>query len=202
LLRYCPDGSVDAVVVTHRHPDHCVDVSGLARVRHYSAPSAAAIPLYCAPGVLDVLRALEPRPDPASVFSIRELADGEIGPFRLSVSLTPHHVPNLAVRLSAPGVTLAYTGDSGPASGSLVEIARDADLFIADATLQDRPESSTEAFVMTAQEAGAWAARAGARRLMLTHFWPGNDRRVSVDQARSVYDGEVLAATEDLLVAM
>lgn len=201
LLRYCPDGLVDAIVVTHRHPDHCVDVSGLARVLYYGG--AAAVPLYCAPGVLEVLRALEPRPDPASVFAVRDLADGSIGPFELAVVPTPHHVPNLAVRLSAPGLTVAYTGDSGPLSGAagpLVEIARDTDLFIADATLQERPAASSEALVMTAQEAGVWAARAGVRRLLLTHFWPGSDRGVSVDQARSVYDGEVLAATEDLLL--
>jgi ribonuclease BN (tRNA processing enzyme) len=68
LLKHCPDGAVDALIVTHQHPDHCVDVSALARVRYYQAPDASPIPLYCPPGVVDVLRALEPRPDPATVF--------------------------------------------------------------------------------------------------------------------------------------
>jgi ribonuclease BN (tRNA processing enzyme) len=206
LLTYLPDGGVDAVLVTHRHPDHCVDVSGLARVRQDLAPDADPLPLYCEPGVVDVLRALEPRPDPATVFDVHDLAPGRIGPFRLDIAPTPHHIPNHAVRLEAPGLTVVYTGDSGPLTRAddperLVALARDADLFVADATLQDAPPVR-EGLVMTAAEAGTWAARSGVRRLLLTHFWPFSDRSVSVERARSVFDGEILAAEEDLLVEM
>ena len=208
LLTRVPDGGVDAIVVTHRHPDHCVDISGLARVRQDLAPDADPIPLYCEPGVVDVLRALEPRPDPAEVFdlhNLRQLSDGSIGPFRLSTAQTPHHVPNLAVRLSTPEATVVYTGDSGPLSRSddpagLVELARDADLFIADSTLTEAPPGPREGLVMTAAEAAEWAGRAGVRRLMLTHFWPFTDRAVPLERARAVFGGEILTAEEDLLV--
>jgi ribonuclease BN (tRNA processing enzyme) len=207
LLRYLPDGSVDAVIVTHRHPDHCVDVSGLARVRQDLARDAAPLPLYCEPGVVDVLRALEPRPDPATVFDVHDLVPGEVGPFRLDTARTPHHVPNFGVRLTAPGLSVAYTGDSGPLTraddaGALVGLARDVDLFVADATLQGPRPAASQSLVMTATEAGGWAARSGARRLLLTHFWPGSDRSVSVAEARVAYDGEVIAADEDLLVPL
>ncbi|WP_218670859.1 hypothetical protein [Microbispora sp. GKU 823] len=53
---------------------------------------------------------------------------------------------------------------------------------------------------MTSAEAGEWARRAGARRLMLTHFWPGNDRAASVAAARPAFGGDVLAAEEGLTV--
>ena len=145
LLTHCPEGEVDAVIVTHQHPDHCVDVSALARVRYYLAPDAAPIPLYCPPGVLEVLRALEPRPDPATVFDVRDLASTrEIGPFRLETALLPHYVTNLGVRLSAPDLTVAYTGDSGPGP-ELGKLAAGADLFISDATLQGASPSSHNA---------------------------------------------------------
>ncbi|WP_237706828.1 MBL fold metallo-hydrolase [Kribbella flavida] len=200
LLKHCPDGEVDAVVVTHQHPDHCVDVSALARVRYYQARDAAPIPLYCPPGVLDVLRALEPRPDPATVFAVRDLADaGEIGPFRLETALLPHYITNLGVRLSAPGVTVAYTGDSGP-SDLLAGLAAGSDLFVADATLQGEPPATEPRYVMTAAEAAAGAT--GAKRLLLTHFWPGSDRALSVSEARKVFAGEVIAAEEGLVVAL
>jgi len=55
---------------------------------------------------------------------------------------------------------------------------------------------------MTATEAGVWATRARARRLLLTHFWPGSDRSVSVAEAAAVYDGQVLAAEEDLVIQL
>lgn len=196
LLEHCADGEVDAVVVTHEHPDHCVDVSALARVRHYQAPEAEPIPLYCPPGVLDVLRALEPSPDPASVFDVRDLIDGEIGPFRLTTVLLPHYKTNLGVRLSAPGLTVSYTGDTGPSS-DLPLLAEGADLFVCDATHQEPPIEGPR-FLMTAREAGS--AAAGARRLLLTHFWPGSDRALSVAQARENFAGEVIAAEEGLVL--
>jgi ribonuclease BN (tRNA processing enzyme) len=200
LLKHCPEGAVDAVVVTHQHPDHCVDVSALARVRYYLAREAPPIPLLCPPGVVDVLRAVEPRPDPTTVFEVRDLAAAEeIGPFRLETALLPHYVTNLGVRLSAPGVTIAYTGDSGP-SPDLQALAKDADLYISDATLQGASPATTPRYVMTATEAAVGAA--GAKRLLLTHFWPGSDRALSVSEAQRVFAGEVIAAQEGLVLKL
>jgi ribonuclease BN (tRNA processing enzyme) len=200
LLRHVPSGDVDAVVVTHQHPDHCVDVSALARVRYYEAPDAAPVPLYSPPGVVDVLRALEPNPDPATVFDVRDLATTkEIGPFALETVLLPHYVTNLGVRLTAPGVSLAYTGDSGP-SPELAKLAQGTDVFISDATLHGPSPQTTPRYVMTATEAGRGAQ--GATRLLLTHFWPGSDRSVSVAEARQVFGGEVIAAEEGLTIPL
>jgi ribonuclease BN (tRNA processing enzyme) len=197
LLEHCPRGEVDAVVVTHQHPDHCVDVSGLARVRYYEAPDAPPVPLHCTPGTLDVLRALEPNPDPADVFAVHDLASTtRIGPFAVVTVELPHYKTNLGVRLSAPGLTVAYTGDSGP-SPELRRLAEGADVFISDATYQGAPVSD---YLMTAAES-ARAAR-GARRLVLTHFWPGSDRAVSVREAVAEFDGEVIAADEGLVLSL
>jgi len=196
LLAHRPHAEVDAVVVTHQHPDHCVDVSALARVRYYEAPQAPRIALHSPPGVVDVLRALEPNPDPTVVFDLHDLADTtRLGPFTVETVQLPHYVTNYGVRLTAPGVSLAYTGDSGP-SAEHAKLAEGTDLFIADATLQGPSPSTTPRYVMTATEA-ARAAR-GARRLLLTHFWPGSDRAISVAEAQAEFDGEVIAATEGL----
>jgi ribonuclease BN (tRNA processing enzyme) len=200
LLRHHPTGDVDAIVVTHQHPDHCVDVSALARVRYYEARDAAPIPLYCPPGVVDVLRALEPNPDPASVFAVHDLATTtHIGPFAVETVLLPHYVTNLGVRLTAAGLTVAYTGDSGP-SPALEKLAQGTDLLIADATLQGPSPQTTPRYVMTATEAARGAV--GAKRLLLTHFWPGSDRDVSVMEARQEFDGEVIAAEEGLRIPL
>ncbi len=197
LLARCPDGAVDAVVVTHGHPDHCVDLQALFRVRYFGARGTARIPLYCPPEVVERISALEPSEDPRQVFDVRPLPGTyRVGPFRLDGRLLPHHVPNVGVRLTAPGVALAYTGDSGPAD-ALAELGDGADLYVMEATHQGEPVSP---YLMTARVAGQWAARAGARRLMLTHFWPGSDRAVSLSQARETFGGEVVIAEEDLVV--
>ncbi|TCO51220.1 ribonuclease BN (tRNA processing enzyme) [Kribbella antiqua] len=198
LLRHCPQGEVDAVVVTHQHPDHCVDVSALARVRYYG--EAKPIPLHSPPGVVDILRALEPNPGPASIFAIHDLAaTKDIGPFTVETVQLPHYVTNLGVRLTAPGVSVAYTGDSGPAP-ELQQLAQGTDLFIADATLQGPSPQSSPRYVMTATEAARGAR--GANRLLLTHFWPGSDRAVSVAEARQEFSGEVIAAEEGLTITL
>jgi len=207
LFAHCPDRLPDAVVVTHEHPDHCADVSALGRAWHYTvqanAPGAPPrLPLHCTPGTVRRLEAMEPRPHPAELFDVHDVAaPADVGPFRLTTHPLPHHVPNFGVRLSAPGLTVAYTGDTGP-SPVLADLARDADLVICDATLRTPPPEGEPRYLMTAAEAGHWAARAGARRLMLTHFWPGTDRASAAAEARTEFGGEVLIAEEDLTVAL
>lgn len=191
LMDLWPD-RVDAVVITHEHPDHCADLHGLFRAHHYGR--RGRLPLYCPPGVLDRLQGLEPEVSLREVFDVFELPGSyEVGPFQLTGLDLPHFVPNSGVRLVADGV-LAYTGDTGP-SPALAELGRDADLFIVEAT--DRP-GDTSGLLMTSAAAGQWAALAGARRLLLTHFWPGNDRAAAVEAAGAAFDGEVLAASEGL----
>jgi len=209
LFAHCHDRLPDAVVVTHEHPDHCADLSALGRAWHYTVQDATPpgkdrprLPLHCTPGTLRRLEAMEPRPHPASLFAVHDLGLAtEAGPFRLTPFLLPHHQPNFGVRLEAPGLTVAYTGDTGP-SPILTELARDADLFICEATLQTPPPAGEPRFLMTAGEAGHWAAKAGARRLLLTHFWPGSDREVSAAQAAAEFDGEILVADEGLTIAL
>ncbi len=200
LLRYCPNGTVDAVVITHRHSDHCVDLNGLLRVRHHGERTLPRIPLLCPPDVAAVVDGLEPRPRLAELFDVAELPGSHrVGPFRLEGVELPHHVPNAGVRLTTPSRTLAYTGDTGP-DPLLAELGADADLYIMEATLQAVPEPGEPRHLLTAGEAGEWARAAGARRLLLTHFWPGSDRGVSLRQAAAAFDGELLAADEDLVI--
>jgi len=200
LLEHCPGGTVDAVVVTHAHSDHCVDLNGLLRVRHYGDRTLDRIPLLCPPSVAELVDRLEPEPRLADLFDIAELpGTHQVGPFQVTGVGLPHHVPNAGIRLTAPGLTLAYTGDTAPDT-ALTELGADADLYVMEATLQEVPQA--ERNLLTAGEAGAFARAAGARRLLLTHFWPGRDRALSVAQAEETFGREVLAAEEGMVVAL
>lgn len=200
LLSHVPDGGVDAVVVTHEHPDHCVDLHALFRVRHYSYPDAPRLPLYCPRGVLDRLAGLEPDVDLRSAFDHHPLpGEYDLGPLRLTALPLPHFVPTVGVRLADGGSAVAYATDTGPHE-ALAELGRHADVYVLDAT--DRPGETgrSERNLLTAAEAGLWAQRAGARRLLLTHLWPGTDPVASRDRARQSFTGPVEVAAQGLVV--
>jgi len=143
-----------------------------------------------------------------SVFAARPLPAEpyRVGAVSLQAWSLPHHVTNVGVRLSAPGLTVAYTGDTGP-DLALAELGRDADLYIVEATDRHQqpgvaPAPAGPALDLTAREAGEAAAAAGARRLLLTHFWPGNDRELSRADARQTYGGDVQLAEEGLVITL
>lgn len=199
LLEHCPAGALDAVVVTHEHPDHCADLSALCRALLFGeSRDRPRVPLYCPPGVLGRVQAMEPTEDLRDVFDPHPLPAGrhlgQVGPFRLETRPLPHHVPHAGVRLTAAGRVLAYSGDAGPAP-ALGELAAGAGLLIAGATLRGAAE---EPYLLSAAQAGRWATRAGAERLLLTHFWPGAERRRSVAEAAQEFAGAVLAADEGM----
>ena len=107
------------------------------------------------------------------------------------------------MRLTAPGLTIAYTGDTGP-DPALVDLARDADLFIADATSPTPPAAvpGRPRLLLSAAEAGEIAAAACARRLLLSHFWPDTDRERAVSEASRFFAGEIYQANEGAVIEL
>lgn len=202
---------LDAIVVTHRHPDHMIDLHGLFRARWFGRRGAPAIPLYAPGGILDQVVALEENDLDAvgQVFDWHETPASaqELGPFLLETLALPHFVPNVGIRLSCAEFSIAYTGDTGP-DPAIADLGRDVDLFIVEATSRDQQSDVPPATPidrqhhMSARDAGTAAAAAGARRLMLTHFWPGNDRGQSRSEAAAVFSGEILLADEGLVVSL
>jgi ribonuclease BN (tRNA processing enzyme) len=210
LLGSVAADGLDAVVITHHHADHMVDLHALFRARWFGHRSAPSLPLYATSEVYGMLVAFEDGDDAElrHVFDFRTLPGGpyKLGPFRLTSVSLPHFVPNAGVRLSSDEVTIAYTGDTGP-DPALVDLGRDADLYVMEATARDQQAGTPRSTALPRMhlrpaEAGQAAADAGARRLLLTHFWPGNDRLASARAAARVFDGEVLVAHDGLEIPL
>jgi ribonuclease BN (tRNA processing enzyme) len=171
-------GSVDAIVLSHEHPDHWHDVEGYLVACRYGTPSRSGIPVYAPAGLRD-RSYFELQP----TFEWREVADGDrvdIDSLAFSFSRTDHSVETLAVRIDGAGASLGYSADSGP-DWSLEALGPPLDLALCEATLSADEEGKVQH--MSARQAGASARAAGARRLMLTHLWP------TLDPARSVAEG-------------
>jgi ribonuclease BN (tRNA processing enzyme) len=160
---------IDAIAITHFHLDHCGDlVAWLWGHLHVVNGGAPAPDLWLPPGSRPDLDSLAGRF--GEVFEIREYADREV--FEAAgFSITPHAVshytqPTYGLRIEAGGRVLAFSADTGP-TPRLTELARDADLFLCEATLEE-PETGQRGH-LAASEASNAALLANAKRLLLVH---------------------------------
>ncbi len=175
LLATIDAAAVDAVVVSHGHPDHCADLSPLLRARALSDEPPAPLPVYAPAGAVDAVLALDSIRSVAGAVELETLTDGDgvrVGPFDVTTASLPHFVPNLGMRITDGSATLTYSGDAGP-DPALVELARDADLLLVEATYPDAVPDEDAGRLCSAVEAAEQGVAAGARRIMLTHLWPG-----------------------------
>jgi ribonuclease BN (tRNA processing enzyme) len=201
LLEVADAADVDAVLVSHGHPDHCADLNPLLRARAMRAEPPPALPVLAPPVALGPVLALDRPGSLDDAIAVREFTPGdrlEVGPFGVRSWLLPHWLPNAGLRLEADGQVLAYTGDSGP-SPLLAELARGAGLFLAEATNPWQLTGSNARYLSTARQAGAVAREAGAGRLVLTHLWPGTDPDEAVRAAAASYPGEIAVASPGLV---
>jgi ribonuclease BN (tRNA processing enzyme) len=200
LQHHIAVADIHAVLVTHAHPDHFVDLYSCFYGRHYGGLGPDALPLVCPEdfyGHFGALVSEDGKDVAAQAFEVRPTKAGDaydFGPFRVEAFEMAHvGVGALGFRIEAEGESLAYTGDTGP-SDDVVKMARDVDVFLSEATWQD--EADLLPFHLSARQAGEHAERAGAGRLLLTHIWPTLDAGTSLAQAAEAYSGSVELAVE------
>ncbi len=201
LQRYVDLDAVDAVLLTHLHADHCLDLCGYYVYRRYHPEGPRSpIPVYGPSGTAERLaRAYDMAIDPGMTREFHFTEHGEeleIGPLRITTARVRHPVAAFAIRIDTGGRSVVYSGDTGP-TPALVELARDADLALFEASFLDGGEQPE--VHMSARQAGEQAALAGVRRLVLTHLVPWNDDELTLDQARQSYGGEVALARSGLV---
>lgn len=186
---------VDAVAISHVHPDHVVDLYAYFFARVYSPERPERRPLFTPPGLLEqfvVMLQDTAMDEMRTTFDLVTVEPGETfeaGPFRVDTRPMAHPVPTLGMRIAA---------DTGPTE-EIVPLASGADLLLSEATWQDDHEEAAPIH-LTARQAGEIAARSGARALVLTHLRPHLDWDKSREDASSSFDGDVALAAEDLSV--
>ncbi len=197
---------VDAVVLTHLHADHMMDLAPFAYALTYGPPLRADRPtLYGPPGTRRVLRqvcgAWEDATLVETAFDLHEYdpqVELAIGDARLRFQAVPHYIPSNAIALREAGSSrrLVLSADCGP-NEELVEFARAADLLLIESTRvggADDPDG--EPGHLTAEQAGEIARRAGVARVVLTHFSDQLDRDQLRLHAETAFGGPVELAAE------
>jgi ribonuclease BN (tRNA processing enzyme) len=216
LRRFVDYVDVDAVVVSHLHADHFIDLVPYSYALIH-APRQQPVPvppwpgtdcpacprLIAPPGAAKAFRRVvgawgnEDLIEQA--FDLEEYSvksEIEIGPLLVTFSLMPHFVDSHAISVTSANGSgrLAYGADSRPAR-ELVEFARGADLFLVEATLP-RPERSGVRGHLTAEEAGEHGKAAGVARVVLTHISDELDADEACERAAAAFGGPVEVARE------
>ena len=200
---------IDAVMLSHLHPDHCMDLCGLHVAVRWDPEGwpKDSIPVYSPTVTADRMAKAYGLPlDPG----MREEFDFirwtpwqavTVGPF----SVTPipaNHADDepYSMRVECTEVidgqertvTLCYSGDTDY-SPELVQAADNVDLFLCEAAFQEGRDE-VRGVHLTGKRAGQTATEAGAKRLLLTHLPPWTDANTVLAEARETYAKDVAAA--------
>jgi ribonuclease BN (tRNA processing enzyme) len=211
LRRHADYDRIGAVVISHMHADHFIDLIPLRYALRYGGRRRSGkLPVYLPPGGLRLLRALvapfhgEGGEFLDDVYALHEYDPAgtlAIGGASLRFAETAHYIPAFAVRWERDGASVTYSADTAP-DARVVALARETDVFICEATLRRGEREPGTPGHSTAADAAGMARDAGVRRLILTHYGDGSTAADLDESARDVFSGEILVADDHLSVPL
>ncbi len=193
-----------AVVITHMHADHFIDLIPLRYAFKYGVnPSHNRPRIFLPPGGLPILEsigspleAIDQDTFFRSVFDVSEYDPSgvlSIGAFTVSFAPGTHYVPSWAIAVQGTK-RIVYTGDTAP-NRAVAELAAGADILITEATYESIAEENGQLRGhLTAAEAGLLAAEANPSRVLITHIWPHRDPATMLAHAQKAFRGEISVA--------
>ncbi len=180
--------AIDAIVISHMHADHFLDVIPMRYALKYGERSNARRPLlYVPPGGAEMLRELG---DAFEVRTYDPKVPLHVGDMTVRFAPTSHYIATYAMRFEAAGASVTYSADTAPDEG-VVALAHETDAFVCEATLHEKNEADFPRGHLSAREAGGMAKRAAARRLLLSHYPASTDAASLEAGARSTFEGRI-----------
>jgi ribonuclease BN (tRNA processing enzyme) len=198
---------IDVIVITHFHPDHVSDLVPFLFASNYEygpvrqepfhvvGPSGlkqfydALVGVYgnwiVPTGDRMVMREVDPQaPDALS-----------LGEITIRSAPSAHTFPSVHYRIDGDGHSVTVSGDTDVSEG-LVKLAEGTDVLVCECSF---PEGMKIAGHLVPSEAAKMAEKAGAKKLVLTHFYPPCDEANVVQQAAVAFSGAIVKA-KDLMV--
>ena len=189
-----------AVLVSHLHPDHFIDLVPLRHYLRFEFEPPRRMRVLGRLELAERIDALHGAPGfAAASLDVSPLGAGErrIGPFTVETKLVTHTQESYAMRVRASGndgPALVYSGDCGRAD-DLLPLIHPGDTLLAEASFGTGPVPQGASH-LTAAEAARVAVAGGASRLLLTHVQMGYSRSETLAAAQAVFSGPVQLVTE------
>lgn len=189
LQKFASFEELDAIILTHLHSDHISDMMVLKY----------AVQIKKKRGLFDKNLTVYASPEPAEEYKRLDVSDafdlkpitGElvlnVGAVRMTFARMKHPSPDFAVSAEHDGKRFVFSGDTSWTE-DIIAFARNADVLMLDAGLFAREKKDDNVPHLTAEECGIVARRAGAGRLLLTHFWPEADVNELANEAKANFD--------------
>ncbi len=180
---------LDAIILTHLHSDHTSDMQVLkyaVQIKMKRGSFSRLLKVYAPPEPVEEYNRLDVK-DAFILGAILEDTQLKIGDIKLSFAQMKHPYMDYAIAAQCDGKKFVFSGDTSW-TNTIIDFAENADLLMLDAGLLEKDLTENAAH-MTAAQCGTAAVRAGAKRLLLTHFWPEYDISDLLAEARTNYSG-------------
>ncbi len=207
LRHVMPSERLDAVVISHMHADHFIDLIPMRyELKYGPRTNGRRVALYLPPDGEAMLRRLvdafareSPHDFIGEVFDVRTFDPNgtlRIGEMAIDFAQTKHYIPTFASRYSLPGTCLCYSSDAAP-DPALTAFARHADLFVCEATLLPNERELGPRGHMSAAEAAVTAREAEVARLVISHYPVETTAAELYAEAAAEFQGPVTVADDN-----
>jgi len=204
LFKWQDPGELDAIFISHMHPDHFTDIFPLRYYLQFSAKkNGLPIKVFAPSGSREKIISLSSDSNIEgfdSVFDWREISDKESIRFdeiEVKTDEVPHLPPTFAITILKGGRKIFYTSDTAY-DERLIEMAAGASIFLCEASLT-RDVSSGVAH-LNGLQAGKLAAAADVSKLILTHLWPHFDSQEILRDASEEFNGIIELAEDEKVI--
>lgn len=186
-------GDLDAILISHLHPDHFIDLVPLRHFLRWGPKAPRRVRVVGPAGLSDRLDALHAEPGfTNATLDAETLSPGrtEIGSVTVETATVTHHAPSFGFRVAnGTGPGLVYSGDCGRAA-DLDSLIRPGDTLLSEVSFGPGPVPADAAH-LDGPAVGTLAARAGAARVLLTHMLMEFDQERTIASVQRAFAGPV-----------
>ncbi|PQD95507.1 hypothetical protein CYL18_09500 [Pradoshia eiseniae] len=201
LQSFASPSELDAVLLTHSHPDHTADIGVLQHallIGHMSGGKERCLPIYTHSDDAQFIETLNYK----SYTRWEPVAAGttvQIGPFAVTAMRTKHSVPCFAYRIEAGGRIFGYTGDTA-FKEEFASFFHGTHVLLSECNFYKGMEAAERAGHLTSEHAAVIARDAKIERLILTHLPHFGNINQLKDEAADIFDGEIGLASTGLTI--